>query len=91
MPMQVTVNEDILTQGKPSLEVEKAVREGLIIRAYLNSEISVGELAELMGMKYLQARDWLHGQGITTTRKLPPDLEKTVDKNMERLAEELKI
>ncbi len=91
MPMQVTVNEDILTRGKPFQEVEKAVREGLVIRAYLNAEISLGELAELMGMKYLQARDWLHGQGIATSRKLPPDLKKTADKNMERLAEELKI
>jgi predicted HTH domain antitoxin len=91
MPIQVSIPDDILTEGKQCDELEKAIREGLIIRAYLNAEISIGELAELMNMEYIQARDWLHDQGIATTRKLPSDLEETDQKNMEKLAKELDI
>ncbi len=31
-------------------KLERAVREGLVIRAYLKAEISLGELGELVGM-----------------------------------------
>lgn len=86
MPVQISIPDDVLTEGKQHHELEKAVREGLIIRACLNAEISIGELAELMAMGYMQARDWLHEQGIATTRKLPSDLEKTEQKNMTKLA-----
>ncbi|MCP4113736.1 MAG: hypothetical protein GY749_50780 [Desulfobacteraceae bacterium] len=91
MSVQVCIFDNILIRGKDSCELERAVREGLAIRAYLKTEISIGELGELMGMEYADARDWLHKQGIATTRKLPPDLEKTANNNMERLAEKLGI
>ena len=90
MPVQVTIKDDLI-HGRGARELEKDVWEGLIIRDYLNARISIGELAELMGMELMEARDWLHKQGIATTRKFPPDLEETNRKNMEKMAKELGI
>ena len=52
MPVQIIVAEDILIRGKPFHEVEKAVREGLVIRAYVTGEISIGEVKDLLGFQY---------------------------------------
>ncbi len=54
MPVQVSIT-DALIHGRKLHELEQAVYEGIIIRDYLKGEISLGELAELMNMKYLQA------------------------------------
>ncbi len=50
MSVQVCALDNILIQGKNNCELERAILEGLAIRAYLKSEISVGELGELMGI-----------------------------------------
>jgi len=90
MPVQVSINESV-SRGRGPRALKKAVKEGLLIRDYLNAEISLGELAELLGLEYLQAREWLHRQGIATARKLPPDIAVKVKANESKLAQELGI
>jgi len=70
MSMQVTI-KNTLIRGRGVHELEKDVWEGLIIRDYLNARISLGELAELMGLELMAARDWLSAQGVPTIRKFP--------------------
>jgi len=88
MIVQVPIN-DLFANGSNDEELQREIKEGLAIRKYLKAKISIGELAEILGMKYMEARDWLHAQGIATTRKLPPDLEKKMNENMEQFAKEL--
>lgn len=87
MPVQVTVAEDILVRDKPFHEIEKAVREGLVIRAYVTGEISIGEVRELLGFQYMDdVADWLHERGIATMRKFKdPDLVKAQQTGFENL------
>jgi len=90
MPIQVSINESV-SRGRDTRVLTQAVKEGLLIRDYLNAEISLGELAELIEMEYLQARKWLHRQGVATARKLPSDLATKVKANENKLAQELGI
>ena len=88
MIVQVPIN-DIFANGRSDEELQRAIQEGLTIRDYLEAKISIGELAEILGMEYMKARDWLHAKGIPTSRKFPPDLEKILDDNTEKVAKEL--
>ena len=90
MIVQVPIN-DIFANGSNDEELQREIKEGLAIRKYLKAKISIGELAEILGMKYMEARDWLHAQGIPTTRKHPPDLETIAVDNMNRLAKRLGV
>ncbi len=83
---------DDLAHGRKKEEMQKAVREGLLIRDYVNAEISIGKFAELMEMNYEDARYWLHRHGIATTRSFTdPELEKAEEKNYRLVSKELGI
>ncbi len=83
---------DDLAHGRKKEEIQKAVREGLLIRDYVNAEISIGRFAELMEMDYEDAREWLHRHGIATTRTFTdPELEKAEEKNYRLVSKELGI
>ncbi len=85
MPVEITI-ADTLAHGRNSNELTLAVKEGLVIRDYLNAEISLGELAELLGMEYADARDWLHRKSIPTLKRFnDSDLEKIESSNFEKL------
>jgi predicted HTH domain antitoxin len=89
--VQIEIADD-LTHGRKKEEMQKAVREGLLIRDYVNAEISIGKFAELMEMNYEDARDWLHRHGIATTRTFTdPKLEKADEKNYRLVSKELGI
>ena len=90
MIVQVPIN-DIFANGSNDEELQREIKEGLAIRKYLKAKISIGELAEILGTKYMEARDWLHAQGIPTSRKFSPELEKVLDDNMNQLIEELGV
>lgn len=84
------VISDELAHGRKQEEMEQAVREGLLIRDYVNAEISIGKFAELMALDYEGARDWLHGHGIATSRGFTdPELEKAEEENYRKVSEEL--
>ena len=90
MPMNVQVSlNNVFTKDRSDEELQRVIKEGVAIRDYLDAKISIGELAEILGMGYMEARDWLHAKGIATTRKLPPDLQKAVHNNMKRLSKRL--
>lgn len=83
---------DELAHGRKQEEVGKAVREGLLIRDYINAEISIGKFAELMELSYEEGRDWLHRHGIATSRVFTdPELEKADEESYQKVAEELGI
>ena len=89
MPVQVSVNDSV-SRGRSHQTLAKAVKEGLLIRDYLNAEISLGEMAELLGVEYADAREWLHQQGVATARKFrDPELEKIERANFEKLREKI--
>jgi predicted HTH domain antitoxin len=89
--MHIVISDD-LAQGRRQEEMEQAVREGLIIRDYVNAEISIGKFAELMQLNYEAARDWLHSHGIATSRQFTdPELEQAEAENYRKVAEELEV
>lgn len=84
MDIQMHISDDVV-QGRTQRELKKALSEGLLILDYLNARLSIGEMAEKLGMNLVDARDWLHGKGIATLRKMSPELEEVANENMERL------
>ncbi len=83
---------DDLAHGRKKEDIPKVVREGLLIRDYVNAEISIGRFAELMKLNYEDARDWLHNHGIATTRTfIDPELETAEVKNYLLMSKELSI
>ncbi len=89
MSVQVSIRESV-SRGRPQRVLVKAVNEGLLIRDYLNAEISMGELAELLGMEYVETRDWLRLHGVPTLRKFrDPELERVESENFEELKKEI--
>ena len=89
--MQIEISHD-LTHGRDIQEVETAVREGLLIRDYLNAEISIGEFSACMDMNYVDGRDWLHAHGIATLKTFRNlSLEKADEDNYQVIATQLGI
>ncbi len=89
--VRIEITDD-LAHGRKKEEIQKAVRQGLLIRDYVSAEISIGKFAELMEMNYEDARDWLHRRGITTTRTFTdPELEKAEEKNYRSVSKELGV
>ncbi len=89
--MSVEISDD-LAHGRQQEERQHAVPEGLLIRAYLNAELSLGEFSERMGMSYIHGRDWLHSHGIATLRAFTdPELEEADERNTQQLSQALGI
>ena len=87
--VQIVISDE-LAHGRKQEEVEQAVREGLLIRDYVNAEISIGKFAELMALPYEDARDWLHSHGIATSRGFTdPALEQAEAENFRKVSSEL--
>ncbi len=62
-------------------EIQRTVKEALVIRGYAKGDLSMGEVAEILGMNYVDAHNWMNSQGIATTKRLPPDLREATCKN----------
>ena len=87
--MHIVISDD-LAQGRQPEELEKAVREGLLLRDYVKAEISIGKFAELMKLDDEEARDWLHQHGIATSQRFTdPELEKAEEAHYRKVTEEL--
>ena len=82
--------DSVLLDGENQQGLEVKIREGLIISKYLDSEISIGKVAELMSMKVEEAMEWLHQKGIHTSRLMTPELERTKERNFQRMMKRLK-
>ena len=89
MSVQVSISESV-TRGRVPKDLKKPVTEGLVIHDYLNAKITIGELAESLGMELEAARAWLHNQGVATLRKFrDPEFEKITQVNFKKLEKEL--
>src|SRR5512147_2032315 len=87
--VQIVISDE-LAHGRKQEEMEKAVREGLLIRDFVNAEISIRRFAELMKLNYEEARDWLHRHGSATSRQFTdPDLEQAEQENSRKVSEGL--
>jgi predicted HTH domain antitoxin len=84
--------EETLVHSRTPQQLQQDVKAGLLLLDYLHAEISLGRFAELMGMNYVQARDWLHQQGIPTMRQFKDhELEQNSNNNYRKLANHLGI
>ncbi|MBF0508330.1 MAG: UPF0175 family protein [Deltaproteobacteria bacterium] len=72
-------------------EPDQTMKARLIIHAWIEGKLSMGEVAELLGVRYIEARQWFHDQGITTMRELPPELKTATDQNRQDFIERLRI
>ena len=73
------------TQGKSPEEFAIELRQAYYMKQYLtdDSGVSLGKFAELMGMGYEEARDWLNAHGVTAPKKLSPEAKAWSRKSRE--------
>ena len=91
MSTAITIDETLVHSRTPQ-QLQQDVKAGLLLLDYLRAEISLGRFAELMDMNYVQARDWLHQQGIPTMRQFTDhELEQKSNTNYRQLADKLGI
>lgn len=66
--MKLNVNLDdrlVSLMSEDSIGLEQKVIEGLIIRGYVNAELSLGDVKDLLGYQCIDdAQDWLHARGV---------------------------
>lgn len=86
--VQISVN---LIQDMTPEEQQQAIQEGLIIRGYRAGKLSMGEVAEILGLTYVEALEWFAQRGIPTWQKFPPELEDAAKENLRKLAKRLNL
>jgi predicted HTH domain antitoxin len=65
----VTVSFDLPNEIEHQLQVAfgdlgQAAKQALLISAYQRGQISIGRLAETLGMGVIEAQQWLANQGV---------------------------
>ncbi len=90
--MHITVDIEVdQTQKQTPEEVSKEVSQAFYMKKYMDGKVSLGKFAELMGMSYEEARDWLNAQGVQAPSKLPPELKAYVRESGQEILKELGI
>ena len=89
--VEIHFNDTRMEQGRNQKEIQATILEGVIIRAYVKAEISLGEVAELTGQSVEEAMDWLNDLGVNTSRKFRPETQALVKGNTDKLAAQLGI
>ncbi|MFO1431145.1 MAG: UPF0175 family protein [Candidatus Competibacteraceae bacterium] len=79
--------DDRLIHGESSEELQRKLRMGLIVLEYLRAELSLGEVAELLGMAYEETMEWLNSIGVPTSRPMSPEMAGISRDNIRRLLE----
>lgn len=87
--LEVPLREELI-QGQSDQELITKLQESLTIRRYLDADLSIGEVAELVSLTVPEAMDWLHEQGIATTRRMDPNVDTILEKNRRLHCQELK-
>jgi len=82
--IQINLNHEKLTNGQTSEELARKCKIGFLLLAYLKAELSLGELAELMDLEYIETRTWLTQLGIPLMRQKSPEIEHFMQKNLQR-------
>jgi len=80
--------EDRLIHGASTEELQRKLRTGLIVIEYLEAELSLGEVAELLEMSYQETLHWLNALGIPTSHAMSPELEALSLEHLRRLIKE---
>jgi predicted HTH domain antitoxin len=91
MNISITL-DDNLVHGRSLQQLQQDIQEALILLDYIRADISLEKFAELMGIDYVQARNWLHQRGISTLRHFKDsELVQVSEVNYRRLADKLGI
>ncbi|MBF0437874.1 MAG: hypothetical protein HQL93_02010 [Magnetococcales bacterium] len=87
--MTVTIAiRDIVFEGEQvqTKNLSNDFEQAYIVWKYLNSQISIGKLSELLNFNIEEAKQFLHGIGIPTSRSLGSDLDSVMKENMTKVA-----
>jgi len=67
------LNHESLIHGQTFEELAKQFKVGFLLLAYLKTELSLEELAELMNLEYVEAKERLTHLGIPLMRQKSPE------------------
>ena len=88
MQVQCLIEDQLITDNAPD-EVQKELRTGLILYKYLQSDLSLGEVAQLLDNDPEEILDWLSSLGIPTSRPMAAELESASASNAKQLLKKL--
>jgi predicted HTH domain antitoxin len=75
MPISINIPERIESDLRAKWgDLDQAAKEALAIKSYRTARISLGQVAELLGMGVIEAQGWLSQHGIPLNYSLD-DLE----------------
>jgi len=77
--------EERLLHGESPEELRRKLRTGLVVLEYLQAELSLGEVAELLDMNPEQTLTWLNSMGVPTHRRMSPELEALSQTHLQQL------
>ena len=83
MQVQYLIEDQLVTDHAPE-EVQKELRTGLILYKYLQSELSLGGVAQLLDTDPESVLDWLSSLRVPTSRPMASELEFVSAQNAER-------
>ncbi len=81
--------EESLIAGEDINRLATQLREDHILRKYLTANISIGELGNYLNLNTMQAIEWLYDQGLSTMRKMSPEIESQLNANRNDLLNRL--
>lgn len=67
--------EETLSHGRSQQELQSQLRLAFIVWEYIQGEVSLGEVSQLLGKEYIETMEWLNDMGVDTIRKMPPDID----------------
>ena len=89
MHIHVSIDNRLIEGIDPDC-FDQYLTECVVIRKYQNSELSLGEIKELMGIGSIEETIcWLSERGATTIKRLRPEIEDTLNKNIQKLIQNL--
>ena len=89
MQMEISL-DDRLMKGINLNRFNQYVTECVIIRKYQNSELSLGEVKELLGLKNEEGTiHWLSQKGVATIKRMSPDLEKIAEAHTQKIIQSI--
>lgn len=78
---EVHFTDSRLASGLTQDDIAATLMEAMVKRGYDEGRLSMGEVAEIMGVSYIEAHEWMNAQGVPTLRRLPPDLAEASRRN----------
>ena len=81
---QVEINDDLLDQDIRSNRLSFDVNKGLALLKYIQCEISIGKLSEILGLGVIETKEWINKIGLTQIIDVE-EVEKKQKKHVDHL------